>query len=187
MARLAFTHSFQAVRPFLRRLSSFSHHTDQPSGDNHNDRHSIRKRTRSTSRSHRKSRDSGSETTLDTSHLASPTATSKLRTECSHDFVSSTASTVVSGHDESPASVSPSPPPVYLASADLSDLLPHVPSTAQDDQSEPTRDSDQSLTSSNRAEGTDRDDAINPCPTLVVQQASPDFQSQTIESPSFAS
>jgi hypothetical protein len=190
MARLAFTHSFQAVRPFLRRLSSFSHHTDQQSVENHKDSHSIRIRTRSASRSHRKSRDSGSDTTLDTSHLASPTAASKLRTDCSDDLVSSTASTVVSVHDDSPASVSPSPPLVKPASEEQADLCPHVPSPAQDDRSEPTEESHQLLTSDQCAKGNGADDAIadaiKTCPTLMLQQASPDFETQTTESPLFA-
>jgi hypothetical protein len=185
MARLAFTHSFQAVRPFLRRLSSFSQHTDHQSTDCHNDSHRDRKRTRSASRSHRKSRDSGSETTLDNSQLVSPIATSKLRTECSNDFVSSTASTVVSSGDDTPASVSPSPPPVKPASAEQADVHPQVPPTAPIDPIEPTTDSDQLLTSHGRTAGDDADgaiaDPITKCPTLVVQQASPDFQIQTIE------
>jgi hypothetical protein len=177
MARLAFTHSFQAVRPFLRRLSSFTHHTDS-SSDHTGDCHNDRKRTRSSSRGHRRSKDFGSDTTLDTSHSTSSTAASKLRTECSNDLVSSTASTFVSGHDDSSASVSP--PPLTPSSTGQVDTRPEILSIEQDSQSKATKDLSSPPIAHQIATSTQDEskaevstDATESCPILTVKLASP--------------
>jgi hypothetical protein len=178
MARLAFTHSFQAVRPFLRRLSSFTHHTDS-SGDQTGDCQYDRKRTRSSSRGHRRSKDFGSDTTLDTSHSTSSTAASKLRTECSNDLVSSTASTVVSDHDDSPASVSP-PPPLTPSSTGQVDTRPGILSIEQDSQSKATKDQSSPPIAHQIATSTQGESkaevstgATESCPISTVKPASP--------------